>query len=121
MRLGDHLSIALGMIGVTEERVTRWLGVPCGCKERRDKLNALGAWTQRVISGKTDRAEEHLNGLMSQTSEEDALRAALAADIERLKNATGQEERTRLAQWIAKYQRELAAIRRNHASHSASG
>jgi len=42
--LGDMLSKALSAVGITEERVSTWLGRPCGCGERKQKLNSLHAW-----------------------------------------------------------------------------
>lgn len=43
-RLGDAVKKALEGVGVTTERVSRWLGRPCDCEERRLKLNALSEW-----------------------------------------------------------------------------
>lgn len=43
---GDQLATALEAVGVTKERVSAWLGKPCGCPERQAKLNRLGAWFQ---------------------------------------------------------------------------
>jgi hypothetical protein len=42
--LGDAISSALSAIGITEERVSAWLGKPCGCGARKKKLNDLHAW-----------------------------------------------------------------------------
>ena len=42
--LGDRLTAALAVVGVTKERVSAWIGQPCGCGERQEKLNKLGAW-----------------------------------------------------------------------------
>lgn len=61
--LGDAIEQALTKVGITADRVERWLGRPCACKARRDKLNAIDAWARRVLSGKTEQAEEHLNKL----------------------------------------------------------
>lgn len=61
--LGDAVESALSAVGITKERVERWLGRPCGCEERQRKLNALGSWARRVLGGKTDDAEEFLNRL----------------------------------------------------------
>lgn len=49
--LGDMVSDALALVGVTEERVTKWLGRPCGCGGRRRKLNKLGRWARQVLAG----------------------------------------------------------------------
>lgn len=62
--LGDSLERALTRVGITHDRVENWLGKPCGCVERKEKLNALGAWAARVMSGKTERAHEYLARLM---------------------------------------------------------
>ena len=63
MLLGDFVSQALAKVGVTEEKVSGWLGRPCSCKKRRDKLNQLHSWARRVIAGKTEDAVEHLEKL----------------------------------------------------------
>jgi len=42
--LGDAISSALSAIGITEERVSAWLGKPCGCGARKKKLNDLHTW-----------------------------------------------------------------------------
>ena len=46
----------LSKVGVTEERVSSWLGKPCGCKARREKLNKLHSWAKSWF-GKEDAAE----------------------------------------------------------------
>jgi hypothetical protein len=61
MRLGDQVEAALSLVGIRSDRIEQWLGRPCGCEERRERLNALGAWAARVIGGKTDRALEFLD------------------------------------------------------------
>lgn len=62
--LGDCLHDTLTSFGVTPDLVERWIGKPCGCRERQEKLNALGNWLQRVMAGRTDRAREYLIELM---------------------------------------------------------
>lgn len=69
MRLGDFVEQALSKVGITSERVESFLGRPCGCKQRRDKLNRLHSWARRVISGKTDDAERHLNNIIGEEGE----------------------------------------------------
>jgi hypothetical protein len=61
--LGDDLAKALAAVGVTLERVERFLGRPCGCKERQERLNALHGWARRVLSGRVERANEYLERL----------------------------------------------------------
>ena len=62
--LGTHIETALTSVGITSERVSRWLGKPCGCKERKDKLNQLGAWAHRVITGKEDDHKQRLETIV---------------------------------------------------------
>lgn len=57
-RWGDNVKSALDKVGVTEERISEWLGKPCGCSQRRAKLNSLSQWAQRVLTGKGQPAEE---------------------------------------------------------------
>lgn len=40
--LGDRIAAGLAAIGITEARVSRLVGRPCGCKARRAALNRLG-------------------------------------------------------------------------------
>jgi hypothetical protein len=65
MELGDVIEAALTKVGITTERIERWLKVKCGCRERRDKLNALSAWARRIIHDKTDKASEYLEGILN--------------------------------------------------------
>ena len=66
MNWGDKLETALTLVGVTSDRVSRWLGYECNCKERRDKLNRLGSWVARVLLGKTEKAEYYLDQIMEE-------------------------------------------------------
>ena len=40
--LGDMVKAGLSAIGITEERVSKAIGRPCGCSKRAEKLNELG-------------------------------------------------------------------------------
>lgn len=62
--LGDAVHELLGSFGVTPERVSRWLGKPCDCEERRAKLNALHAWARRIAAGKVEKAREYLEQIL---------------------------------------------------------
>ena len=62
--LGDRVTAALSAIGITDRRVTEWLGRPCGCRERREKLNQVGRWAHRVLAGNADRAREYLDRIL---------------------------------------------------------
>lgn len=64
--LGHLVEHALTVVGITKERVERWLGGPCGCSERINRLNALGYWARRVIAGKIDGANKYLESLLGE-------------------------------------------------------
>jgi len=40
--LGDMVKAGLSAIGITEERVSKAIGRPCGCSKRAEALNELG-------------------------------------------------------------------------------
>ena len=40
--LGDMVASGLSAIGITEERVSKAIGRPCGCGKRAEALNELG-------------------------------------------------------------------------------
>jgi hypothetical protein len=42
MGLGDMVKAGLSAIGITEERVSKAIGRPCGCSKRAEALNELG-------------------------------------------------------------------------------
>jgi hypothetical protein len=71
--LGDRIESALKSVGITSERVERWLGLPCGCLERRERLNAVHSWAVWVLTGKTltspEEAAQQLDGLIRETTE----------------------------------------------------
>lgn len=71
--LGDRVEQALGCIGIDSERVEKWLGKPCGCAERREKLNQLNAWMIRVLRGAVDDAEAYLNSMLEEEQEDDLI------------------------------------------------
>ena len=50
--LGDKIESALNLLGISKDRVEKWLGRPCGCKERQEKLNRLGRWAERLLVAK---------------------------------------------------------------------
>jgi hypothetical protein len=64
MLLGDALAGALAAVGVTEQKVARWLGAPCNCPERRAKLNALDAAVRRAAGGKLKSARDYVLELL---------------------------------------------------------
>lgn len=40
--LGDMVKAGLSAIGITEERVSKAIGRPCGCSKRAEALNEIG-------------------------------------------------------------------------------
>lgn len=64
MQLGDAVSAALSKVGVTKDLVERWVGGPCGCAERQEKLNQLGHWLKMVPRLAADRARGFLLGII---------------------------------------------------------
>lgn len=70
MMFGDLLHEALATVGVTEERVSRWLGRDCGCDGRRQALNDLDAWARRVVAGKVEYAREYLERILGESETE---------------------------------------------------
>jgi hypothetical protein len=40
--LGDMVKAGLSAVGITEERVSKAIGRPCGCSKRAEQLNNLG-------------------------------------------------------------------------------
>lgn len=61
--LGDRVESALKSVGITEERVSRWLGRKCGCGERKAKLNRLGEWALKAIGMSKEDATKELNDI----------------------------------------------------------
>lgn len=64
MLVGTRIKEALESVGMDETVVTRWLGRPCGCRERQRKLDALGLWVGRVVSGKIGLARKYLQRII---------------------------------------------------------
>ncbi len=62
--IGDVVERALVSVGVTQARVEQWLGAPCGCEERQQKLNQLGFWAARVVKGRTSCMANYLYDIM---------------------------------------------------------
>lgn len=68
-KLGDVIEKALATVGITEERVTKVLGKPCGCKARKERWNRLSLWAARVVTGKTEDAEKYLDEILQEPEE----------------------------------------------------
>ena len=63
--LGDRVEQALTSIGITSDRVSQWMGRPCNCEDRKEKLNQISSWARRVTSGKTKKAKEYLEKILN--------------------------------------------------------
>ena len=61
--LGDRVAQALASVGVTEERVSRWVG-NCRCAERRERLNALDLCARAALRDNVASAKSHLLTLL---------------------------------------------------------
>lgn len=64
VELGDAIEKALSSVGITSERVSKWLGRPCGCKARKERLNQLSRWAKRVISGEKEPTDNQLEEVL---------------------------------------------------------
>ena len=62
--LGDRVEQVLTSVGITSERVEGWLGMPCGCKKRKEKLNKLGDWVLRSVGLSHEEAAEELEKII---------------------------------------------------------
>lgn len=62
--LGDMVEKALSSVGITKERVSAWIGRPCKCPERQEKLNRLHLWAKSLLSGKLSKPEEELDKII---------------------------------------------------------
>lgn len=64
--LGDHIEEALTSVGITSDRVSKFLGRPCGCKERKEKLNRLHAWAIRVMGGHVEEGKKDIEEMLNE-------------------------------------------------------
>ncbi len=62
--LGDAIESALSTVGITKERVSEWLGQPCGCLERQRRLNELHLWARQAGQETIDQARSWLTKLI---------------------------------------------------------
>lgn len=65
-KIGDAIERALATVGITPERVETYLGRPCRCRERKRKLNEVGNWAYRILSGNTDKAKEEFDKIVGE-------------------------------------------------------
>ena len=61
--LGDVVEAALAIVGITEDRVSKWLGRKCNCRSRKEKLNKLSKWARSVLVAGTGHDPAHVDRL----------------------------------------------------------
>lgn len=66
---GDRLAQSLRSLGIPKAKVERWLGRPCGCSERQQKLNQLHIWLKRFLSGKEINPKPWAEDMMDQSED----------------------------------------------------
>lgn len=64
--LGDLVEKALANVGITKQRVSDWLGRPCKCGEKQERLNQLDRWARRVLKRAWAGAKESLEAILEQ-------------------------------------------------------
>lgn len=62
--LGDAVESALSAVGITKERVAEWIGGPCGCKERQQRLNDLHQWAKDTVGVTVEKGRALLGKLI---------------------------------------------------------
>jgi hypothetical protein len=84
-RLGDAVEKALTKVGITKERVETWLGHPCNCQERKEKLNRLSEWVMRTTgigmteeeTSETERVKREMEEALNQPVPQRVIRPAV--------------------------------------------
>jgi hypothetical protein len=65
IELGDAVEKALSFVGITPDRVHKWLGHSCsGCAERKEKLNQLSRWAKNAMGETARTAKKKLGALI---------------------------------------------------------
>jgi hypothetical protein len=64
--LGTIIERALHLIGIDSDRVSSWLGRPCGCAERKAKLDSLTLWAYNTIRHPLRPNVKYLNTLLEE-------------------------------------------------------
>lgn len=63
--LGDHIEAMLTKMGITKEKVSEWIGHPCNCEERQERINALDKWARESAKGAYKNAKRRLLRLIN--------------------------------------------------------
>lgn len=64
--LGDAIEKVLRSVGISPESVEQWLGKPCNCEERKQKLNRFSRWIRRFFRGKQSDPKQELEEAMEE-------------------------------------------------------
>lgn len=68
--VGNTVRAALGMIDTPVEQVERWLDLPAACSDVDQKLNQIGEWARRVVTGERDNAKQILATMIGRDPDE---------------------------------------------------
>lgn len=63
---GSAVKKALEKVGITEERIEKWVGHGCRCGERRRKLDRLSVWASHILQGKAPPTDEELARILEE-------------------------------------------------------
>lgn len=66
MELGDLVEKVVETFGVTPTRVSKWLGKPCSCEERKLKLNQLSILVKKIGKNKLVDLNRYLEDLLEE-------------------------------------------------------
>lgn len=64
--IGDQIEQALTAVGITSDRVSKFIGRPCGCHERKERLNRLYAWAIRVMGGHVEEGKKDIEEMLNE-------------------------------------------------------
>lgn len=68
LQIGDNIEKALKAVGITSEKVEAFTGKPCKCKERKQRMNQLGNWAYRVLTGESTNPVEELDKIVDENA-----------------------------------------------------
>jgi hypothetical protein len=63
--LGDAVESVLEAVGISKQRVQRWLG-SCCCEARKEKLNYLHSWSRQSVIMGLEVARRYINQMLEE-------------------------------------------------------
>ena len=66
--LGNSIKTVLDAVGITSQRVEKWLG-ECCCKERQERLNQLDETCRRFLRGRIEKTRGYILLLLGANDE----------------------------------------------------